>query len=146
MYYQKNIPLLIWFFCANPASQDGETIICDGREIFNELSDSMKDILSKKKLKFTASATKEEWQKKYKADNIDELKEICKNNHTFLTIFEDESISLEYVCPAIVSSRCGKYQVFINSLLAAKQLNPKVIKFEDDSEISDELILKLINC
>lgn len=31
MYYQKNIPLMLWFFCANPASQDGATIVCDGK-------------------------------------------------------------------------------------------------------------------
>lgn len=33
--------------------------------------------------------------------------------------------------------------MFINSLLPTKQLSPKIIKFEDDSEISDEVMSEL---
>ncbi|MEJ6484954.1 TauD/TfdA family dioxygenase [Nostoc punctiforme UO1] len=40
MYYQKNIPLMLWFFCANPPLEDGETTVCDGRQFFNEISSS----------------------------------------------------------------------------------------------------------
>lgn len=68
---------------------------------------------------------------------------MCIANNTYLKIYEDESILLEYFCPAIITSRCGKYQVFINSLLPAKQLNPNNIKFEDNSEISDDIMSEL---
>ncbi|OUL26770.1 taurine catabolism dioxygenase TauD [Nostoc sp. T09] len=140
MYYQKNVPLMLWFFCATPASDKGETIICDGRQFFNELSNSTKELFSKKKLKFTVPMTEEAWQKKYKIENLNQLQEICKHNDIKLTISKDKSIVAEYLCPATIPSKCGNYQVFINSLLPTKQLYPNIIKFEDDSDIPKEVM------
>ncbi|MEH2448823.1 MAG: TauD/TfdA family dioxygenase [Nostoc sp.] len=116
MYYQQTIPLMLWFFCANPPLEDGETTVCDGRQFFNEISSSTKELLNKKKLKFTVSISKEEWQKKYQTDNLNTLEEICQKSNTHLAVKDDQSIMIEYICPAIIPSRCGKYQVFINSL------------------------------
>ncbi|MBD2506847.1 TauD/TfdA family dioxygenase [Nostoc muscorum FACHB-395] len=143
MYYQKNIPLILWFFCANPPLEDGETTVCDGREFFNEISSSTKELFSKKKLKFTVRISQEDWQKKYQTDDLNQLEEMCSKNNTHLTVNEDQSILLEYISPAIIPSRCGKYQVFINSLLPTKQLNPKILNFEDDSEIPEEVVSEL---
>ncbi|MEH2235396.1 TauD/TfdA family dioxygenase [Nostoc sp.] len=143
MYYQKNIPLMLWFFCANPPLEDGETTVCDGRQFFNEISSSTKELFNKNKLKFTVRVSKEDWQKKYQTNNLNTLEEMCQKNNTHLTINDDQSILLEYICPGIIPSRCGKYQVFINSLLPTKQLNPKILNFEDDSEISDEVVFEL---
>jgi alpha-ketoglutarate-dependent taurine dioxygenase len=143
MYYQKNIPLMVWFFCANPASQNGETTVCDGRAFFNQISSPTKELFDNKKLKFTAHMSKDEWHKKYQTDDVNRLKEMCKNNQTYLNIYEDESITLEYICPAVISSRCGQYQVFINSLLPTKQLNPNILKFDDNSDIPDDVMSEL---
>ncbi|MEH2402357.1 TauD/TfdA family dioxygenase [Nostoc sp.] len=143
MYYQQTIPLMLWFFCANPPLEDGETTVCDGRQFFNEISSSTKELLNKKKLKFTVSISKEEWQKKYQTDNLNTLEEICQKNNTHLVVNDDQSILIEYISPAIIPSRCGKDQVFINSLLPTKQLSPKILKFEDDSEIPEEVVSEL---
>ncbi|WP_413173057.1 TauD/TfdA family dioxygenase [Anabaena azotica] len=143
MYYQKHIPLMLWFFCANPAAKDGETTVCDGRHFFAEISNSTKELFSQKKLKFTVSMNKEQWQQKYKIDAVNQLQEMCKKNNTHLTVYEDQSILLEYICPVVIPSRCGKYQVFINSLLPTMQLNPDVLRFDDDSPIPDELMKEL---
>ena len=143
MYYQQNIPLMLWFFCANPPLENGETTVCDGRQFFNEISSSTKELFNKKKLKFTVRISQEDWQKKYQTDDLNKLHEMCQKNKTHLTVNDDQSIMLEYICPAIIPSRCGKYQVFINSLLPTKQLSPKILKFEDDSEISDEVMSEL---
>lgn len=143
MYYQQNIPLMLWFFCANPPLEDGETTVCDGRQFFNEISSSTKELFSKKKLKFTVRMSEQDWQKKYQRDDLNTLEEIFQQNNTHLTVNDDQSILLEYIYLAIIPSRCGKYRVFINSLLPTKQLSPKVLKFEDDSEISDEVVSEL---
>ena len=143
MYYQKNIPLMLWFFCANPAAKNGETTVCDGRQFFAELSNSTKELFSQKQLKFTAKMNQEEWQRKYKTDDVNELKEICQKNDTHLTIYEDQSILIQYICPVVIPSRCGKYQIFINSLLPGMQLNPDLWKFDDNSKIPDELMKEL---
>ncbi|MEH1914227.1 TauD/TfdA family dioxygenase [Nostoc sp.] len=143
MYYQQNIPLMLWFFCANPPLEDGETTVCDGRQFFNEISSSTKELFSKKKLKFNVRISQEDWQKKYQTDDLNQLEEMCRKNNTHLTVNEDQSILLEYISPAIIPSRCGKHQVFINSLLPTKQLNPKILNFEDDSEIPEEVVSEL---
>lgn len=143
MYYQQNIPLMLWFFCANPPLEDGETTVCDGRQFFNEISSSTKELFSKNKLKFTVRISKEDWQKKYQTNNLNTLEEMCQKNNTHLTVNDDQSILLEYISSAIIPSRCGKYQVFINSLLPTKQLNSKILKFEDNSEIPEEVVSEL---
>ncbi|MDZ7967398.1 MAG: TauD/TfdA family dioxygenase [Nostoc sp. DedSLP03] len=143
MYYQQNIPLMLWFFCANPPLEDGETTVCDGREFFHEISSSTKELFNKKKLKFNVWISQYDWQKKYQTDDLNQLEEMCRKNNTHLTVNEDKSILLEYISPAIIPSRCGKYQVFINSLLPTKQLNPKILNFEDNSEIPEEVVYEL---
>lgn len=143
MYYQQNIPLLLWFFCAHPALQDGETTVCDGRQFFDELTSSTKELFNKKKLKYVGHFNKKDWQKRYKADDLSVVKQICISNNTQIQINEDESIDLQYICPAIHKSRCGKYQVFINSLLPAKHIAPRSVFFDDNSEIPDALVSEL---
>jgi alpha-ketoglutarate-dependent taurine dioxygenase len=143
MYYQHNIPLMLWFFCAKPPLKDGQTTVCDGRQFFNEISSSTKELFSKNKLKFSVQISQDEWQKKYQTDDLNKIEEICKKNKTHLQVNDDKSILLEYICSAIIPSRCGKYQVFINSLLPTKQLSPKILKFEDNSEIPDEVVSEL---
>jgi alpha-ketoglutarate-dependent taurine dioxygenase len=143
MYYQQDIPLMLWFFCAHPPLKDGETTLCDGRQLFHELSSSLKDLFNKKELKYIGHLDKENWQKRYKTDNFKVVDEICKRNNYIMQINEDESIDLQYICPAIHPSRCGKYRVFINSLLPVKRRNPDVVSFDDNSEISDEIISEI---
>ncbi len=143
MYYQKNMPLMLWFYCANPASEKGETTICDGRHFFAELSSDTRNIFAQKKLKFTVQMNKEEWHKKYKTENFNELQEICQKNYTNLEKYNDDSVRIEYICPAVTSSRCGNHQVFINSILPTMQLNPEVLRFEDGSEIPADVMKEL---
>lgn len=145
MYYQKNIPLMLWFFCAHPASDDGETIICDGKQFYNELSDSLKELFSRKKLKFVGHNTKEAWTKRYKTNNLNSLKRIFESNDVGLHINEDESIDTHYICPVVHPSKSGNNLVFINSLLPAICMYPNSVTFDDDSEIDDEVMAQLNN-
>ncbi|MFB8798798.1 MAG: TauD/TfdA family dioxygenase [Microcoleus sp.] len=144
MYYQQNIPLMVWFFCAHPASQDGETIICDGRQLFNELSSPLKELFTNKKLKYNLGhLDKEAWQKRYKTDDLRVLEQTCRSNNLIWQINADESIDLQYICPAIHPSRCGKYPTFINSLLPVKQAAPNALRFDDDAEITEDIVSEL---
>jgi alpha-ketoglutarate-dependent taurine dioxygenase len=143
MYYQKNIPLMLWFFCAKPPLQDGETILCDGKRFFDELSDSLKDLFARKRLKYRGYLNKEGWQKRYKTDDLNEVKEICKSNDTQLEVNADESINLSYICPAIYPSRTGEFTVFIGSLLPAKAINPDAVCFDDGTKIGTDILSEL---
>lgn len=143
MYYQQDIPLMLWFFCANPPLQSGETILCDGRKLFNELSSSLKDLFINKKLSYVGHLNKEEWQKRYKTNDLKVVEQVCKSNNIKLKSNKDESIALQYICPAIHPSRCGKHLTFINSLLPTKHIAPNAISFEDGSEITDDIVSEI---
>jgi alpha-ketoglutarate-dependent taurine dioxygenase len=143
MYYQKNIPLMLWFFCAHPASQDGQTIICDGKRFFEELSQPLKELFSQKKLKYRGHMDKEVWKNQYKTEDLHVVEQICKSNNVQIKINEDESIDIGYICSAIHPSSCGEYTIFINSLLPAKSISPNSVSFDGNSEIPDEIMLEL---
>jgi alpha-ketoglutarate-dependent taurine dioxygenase len=143
MYYQKNIPAMLWFFCAHPACQNGETTICDGKRFFEELSQPLKEKLDQSKLKYQVHWEKQIWTKQYKTDDFEQLKQICEDNEIHLKINPDESVDLHYICPAIHPSRSGESMIFINSLLASKNLNPNGVCFEDGSQIDDQIMGEL---
>lgn len=143
MYYQKIIPLMLWFFCAHPASEAGETLICDGQRFFDELSQPLKELFSQKKLKYTGQLDKEAWQKRFKTDDLNVVEQICKNNDIHLKIHHDESLDLDYIASAIHPGQSETSMIFINSLLPAKVLSPKIVSFDDGSEISDEVMCEL---
>lgn len=143
MYYTNKPPLMIWFFCANPPLQDGETLLCDGEQFFHELSSSMKELLNRKRLKFSRNLNKKLWQKKYKTNDFDLVEKIAKSNGVEVKINENESITRQFIASAIHKNRTGEDYVFINSLLAAKHTNPELVSFDDDSEITDEIISEL---
>ena len=143
MYYQKTIPPMLWFFCAHPASQDGATIVCDGKRFFDQLSDSLKQLFSRKKLKYHTHLDKDAWRKRYKTEDLSLVEQICQSNDVRLQINEDKSIDTYYICPAIHPSKDRKYMVFINSLLPAKILYPDNISFDDGSDIDNEIMSEL---
>ncbi|GBF80515.1 TauD/TfdA family dioxygenase [Aphanothece sacrum] len=143
MYYQKYQPLMIWFFCATPPLENGQTIVCDGRQFFEALPEHLKDLLLTKKLKYTGHLSQEAWQKRYKTDDLEEVKATCFSNDMQCQVNEDQSIDLQYICPAIHSSRKGDCRTFINSLLPAKKLTPNNVLFEDDSKILDDVMTEL---
>ncbi|NES02875.1 MAG: TauD/TfdA family dioxygenase [Okeania sp. SIO2F4] len=143
MYYINKPPQIVWFFCANPPLKDGETTVCDGQQFFHELSSSTKDLLSRKKLKISGNFKKEYWQKKYKTNDVNVVKEICNSQGKEVQVNEDESIYFKFICSAIHNSRTEQDDVFINSLLRLKKVNPKSVCFDDDSEITDEIMSEL---
>ena len=143
MYYQKEHPFMLWFYCAQPPIKDGQTIVCDGKEFYNELSNTLKTLFRQKCLKFSQKLDKEVWQARFKTKNIDTLKNICSNKNIQVKINDDLSINWVYTCPAVYPSQCGTYQIFINSLLPAKEINPNLVSFDDNSEISQDIMSEL---
>lgn len=143
MYYQKMIPQMLWFYCHQPASSDGETIICDGKRFYNALNDSLKELFRYKKLRYVSKMDKSAWIKRYKTDNLSDLKRICESNDVQLYINEDQSIETHFTCPIVHPSRSREYLVFINSLLPAKSMYPDSVTFDDGSDIDEDIMLQL---
>lgn len=145
MYYRKQKPEIIWFYCASPALKEGETTVCDGRQVYNELSDATRSLLQEKRLKYIRTYPTGVWQKIYQTDDIEILKKVCTENDMQLQVNADFSITTEYTTSAIQVSRCGKYNVFINNILPVVEQESKgsqtsIVRLEDYSKLPDEVI------
>lgn len=143
MYYQKTIPLMLWFFCAHPAVQAGETIVCDGKRFFEELSQPLKELFQQKKLKYRTYLNQDAWERRFKTDDLNVARQICERNDIQLHSNDDGSVILNYICSAVHPSRSGEYLVFVNSLLPTVSMFPEIISFENGSQISDEIMMEL---
>jgi alpha-ketoglutarate-dependent taurine dioxygenase len=148
MYYRKQKPDIIWFYCSTPALKDGETTICDGIQIYNELSDSTQKLLKTKRIKYIRTYPAEAWHKIYQTDDPSLVEKICNDNNMQLKVHSDQSITTNYVTSALVESKCGNYKVFINNILPVVQQelkgsNSSLVRFEDDSKIPDEIISEI---
>ncbi|MFB8790608.1 MAG: TauD/TfdA family dioxygenase [Potamolinea sp.] len=145
MYYRKHRPDLLWFYCATPALKDGETTVCDGIQVYQQLSHSTQELFNQKRLKYIRTYAADVWPKIYQTEDINTVEQVCKENDMQLQVQEDESIKTEYVSSAVKDSRCGQHKVFINNILPvieqeAKGSNSSIVRFEDNSPIPDEII------
>lgn len=148
MYYRKQKPDIIWFYCATPAVKDGETTVCDGIQLYNELSDSTRELLHQKRLKYIRTYPDGVWQKIYQTDDLSVVEKLCHDNDMQLTVSPERAVTTEYVVSAIRESRCGKHKVFINNILPVvaqerQGSNASLVRFEDHSKIPDEVISEI---
>jgi len=150
MYYVDHRPILLWFYCVQPAASDGETTICDGTRIYNRLSPKWQELLQSQRLKYLRQYQDGEWQKIYQSENPHDAVEFCKFNGISATFEEATKIlRTEYVYPAIVNSRWGNHTVYINNILPVVwQENmgreTSVVRLEDGSKIPQEMIDEVV--
>lgn len=119
MYYLKNHPAILWFYCENPPEQGkgGQTTVCDGREVFKSLRESTKKFFQNQHIKYIRNLKNGEWQTAFQTDDLSVVQQFCDDNDTKLIIdSETGNLATEYSCSAIVTSRDGE-DVFINNLL-----------------------------
>ncbi len=144
MYYRKHRPDILWFYCASPALKDGETTVCDGIQIYKQLSTSTQELFHEKKIKYIRTYPTDIWQKIYQTDDLSHVETVCKDNDMQLEA-NSEQITTHYIAPAIQPSRCGKHQVFINNILpvVTQEINgntSSLVRFEDDAKIPESVI------
>ncbi|WP_218080107.1 TauD/TfdA family dioxygenase [Anthocerotibacter panamensis] len=149
MYYLKHKPTLLWFYCATPALQNGETTVCDGAQIYQALSPTTQMLFQTKRIKYTRHYADGVWQEVYQTDNLEEVAQACQANDIQLTVHSaDRSVTSEYVCWATVRDPDGQ-EIFINNILpviGGEYLQGKkdsIVRFEDDTKIPDAVLYEL---
>ncbi len=162
MYYMRQKPTLLWFYCEHPPAEAGETTLCDGRELYKKMTAKEREYFSEHKLKYIRHLTREEWPVAFQTNALDDLRAWCVKNDSTLTENPDGSMTIEYVCSAVSRERVENQDVFINNLFvihsaeqailsgaAAKALSlprnacPIVVRLENDAEIPQEIIAQL---
>lgn len=149
MFYTKSRPTLIWFYCVMPAAEEGETTVCDGAQVYQELSDNTINLFKKKRLKYVRYYPNGIWQERFQTEDLGVVKQFCEESDLNLKIDRDtKAITTEYIYPAILKSRWGELDVFLNSILivAWQEENggkDSLIRLEDDSKIPNEVMQEL---
>lgn len=112
-------PDAIWFCCEIPADAGGETLLWDGIEVWEAMGGELKDLFSSKKLRFFQRYARERW-----TQFLGEGATLAEATHALdeasgvsYFVGPEESIYLEFVCPAVVKTRYGGDDAFVNSLL-----------------------------
>lgn len=149
MFYTKSRPTLLWFYCVAPPLEDGETTVCDGVQVYQQLSEATKNLFKTKRLKYIRHYADGEWQGRFQTDDLSELAKFCRESDLNLKIDKGtQAITTEYVYPAIVKTRWGGQEAFLNSILIvewqeAAGKTDSIVRLEDNSRIPDDVLLEL---
>jgi alpha-ketoglutarate-dependent taurine dioxygenase len=149
MFYTKSRPIFLWFYCVNPAEKDGETIVCDGGKVYKQLSENTLNLFKSKRLKYIRHYPNGIWQERFKTDDLTVVEKVCKESDLNLKFDSStQSITTEYVQSALVKSRWGGQDVFVNSILSvewqeAHGKTDSLIRLEDDSKIPEEVMQEI---
>jgi len=118
MYYTDARPAVLWFYCAKPADEDGQTTACDGAEIFRRLPQKWKDLLLEKRLMFLRVYRDGEWQKIYQTEDVAEACDFAAGNGITVEFDAAErTMRTRYLVHAALPTRWGGHTAYINNLL-----------------------------
>lgn len=138
--YSPFRPDVIWFCCVMPAADGGETLFWDGVRVWEELSHEIKQLFIDKKLKYCHTVTPNIW-KMFTGSNgtIEELQRMLDRiPEISYQINEDQTVSMEYICSAVVKTKYSNQDAFANSFWAYQKKSQEAI-FEDGSRAANEV-------
>jgi alpha-ketoglutarate-dependent taurine dioxygenase len=144
--YTKSQPPLMWFYCVNPAEEKGETLLCDGVKLFQELNEETRQFFKNNKINYIRNYADGEWQLWANTQSMDDVKQYCKENDLILTINDDNSITTQSIKSAVVKPRWTDQDAFVNSILLvlwqeeAVGTKRSIVRMEDGSEIPPEML------
>lgn len=133
-------PDAVWFCCDVPAADGGETLFWDGVQVWSELSEELQQLFLNKKNKFIHNIPVANW-KHFLGGNAT-IADVEKALNSFegvkYTINDDQSVTLAYVCSAVVKTKYGNDDSFANGII--NEQRTRKVFFEDDSPIPDAAI------
>jgi hypothetical protein len=146
-------PDAVWFCCAVPAKQGGETLFWDGVRVWKELSEELKQLfVSKKKIIFSNCYSAEAWKHFLGAGTtLDDVRQKLDSLEglTYL-IEEDLSISVEFALPSAFKTKYGDRNVFAHSFMMEYSETGEIdyfktgtVKFEDGSLIPETAVYEI---
>ena len=144
--YTRSQPPVMWFYCVTPAKEDGQTLICDGVQVSEQLSEPTRKLFRENRIKYVRNYRDGEWQLIYQSSTLQDVERYCRENSLRFTANPDNSITTEYACHAIVKPRWTEREAFVNSILLVLwqeedlKRTTSVVRMEDGSKIPQDAI------
>jgi alpha-ketoglutarate-dependent taurine dioxygenase len=136
-------PDALWFSCTKPADEGGETLYWDGVRLWHELSEDLRDLFRRKKLRFFQRYSKDKWQLFLGPGTTvaDIASTLGGVEGVSYFVNQEEALYLEYVCSAVVRTRYGKEEAFANSLMSEwKNTLGDLMTFDDGAPITSDIV------
>jgi len=112
-------PMLIWFYCVQPAQQGGESPIIDCRRIYQELDPSIRDKFERKGLMYVRNFTDGldvSWQDFFHTTDRKAVEEYCRQASIDFEWKGDNSLRTRQVGPAVIKHPQTGQLAFFNQL------------------------------
>ncbi|AFY82811.1 non-ribosomal peptide synthetase [Oscillatoria acuminata] len=113
-------PLKIWFFCAQPAQEGGETPIVDCRKVYQYLNPQIREKLAQKQLMYVRTFTEGldvSWQEFFHTDERAVVENYCNQAGIRCQWLPDNGLRTEKIQPAIAKHPQTGEWVFFNQIL-----------------------------
>ncbi|MEJ6480710.1 TauD/TfdA family dioxygenase [Nostoc punctiforme UO1] len=143
-------PDAVWFCCTVPAAEGGETLFWDGIQVWQKLSEELRNLFISKKIKFVHKFPADKWKHFLGSDaTISDAKRVLDGfNNVKYQIDQEESIYTEYICSSVVQTKYGNQSAFVNDIITGNSnlkgsVNLELesaLTFEDGSLIPDAVI------
>jgi len=136
-------PDAVWFCCARPANEGGETLYWDGARVLAALRPELKQLFRTKKLRFFQCYSPEKWRLFLGRGSTieDALHALEGREGVSYHVRSDQSIYLEYLCRAVVRTKYGDQEAFSNSLVSEwHNTLGELMSFDDGEPITADII------
>ena len=146
MAYTPFRPEMLWFYCETPASRGGETLVCDGLDVWSRLNEPTKDLFLKHNVSYRKIFTKAQHDLDSMAllwfgETIDVSKigeKLARIPNTTLRI-EEDAFHLDYTVSAVQKPKHHDSLAFANSVI----VEDRTCFFENGEPVSRDLRLEL---
>jgi len=135
-------PDVVWFCCAVPAAEGGETLFWDGVEVWKAMSRELQQLFIDQKVRYVQKFLASHWQQFLGASaTIDDVKKILDNMAGIsYKINQDESLILEYICSGVIKTKYGNQDAFANSIISEYRNPRAIVTFANGSAIPVKVI------
>lgn len=161
MHYMGVPPETIWFYCKIPGVNTGQTTLCDGHALANELPDHVKSFFGDRKIKYIRQLPDGAWQSSFMTESPEHAMEICNDQKVFFQFDKENNAFLtEYSVSPFKQLNDTNEMSYINNILnisavewafesgwAEKELGlqfgkhcPLVVRMEDGSKIPEDIL------
>jgi alpha-ketoglutarate-dependent taurine dioxygenase len=149
MSYIKISPIALFFYCVQPAATRGETMLCDGAAVYEQLRESTRELLLSKPIKYIRKYPEGNWQTRFGTDNMDEVREFCAKNELALSVDQSNgTLTTEYTVSATPLSHWGARRVFRNSILPVvwqeeQGKDASLVRFADGEPLPPDVVQEI---
>lgn len=148
--YAPVVPDAVFFYCVEQSHTGGETLVCDGIQMYKQMPADIRNLLAEKKIRFKNTWNQTMWQGALRTDDanqaISNLKKLAHVGN--ISHKEDGSLHFDSVVSSVVKPFHSDEPAFNSSIIFSIQpdvpgLNFFRIEFEDGTPVPTDMLQTL---